>query len=119
MLATINITSLQNHGQATTFTYTDPFGRSTQGILLNWNGQFHAYRNLCPHQSLPLDGDTDQFFDPAKSVLVCQAHGARFDPATGECIMGPCLGQHLQPLRVEFSDDGESAIVRRGGGLSL
>jgi hypothetical protein len=29
--------------------------------------------------------------------------------------MGPCLGQNLQPLRVDLSDDGETAIVRRGG----
>jgi nitrite reductase/ring-hydroxylating ferredoxin subunit len=35
--------------------------------------------------------------------LMCANHGATFEPATGECIWGPCVGAALQsvPLQIE------------------
>lgn len=32
--------------------------------------------------------------------IVCHAHGARFDIATGVCNLGPCLGHALTPVRL-------------------
>lgn len=114
----VDISELTEDGQARAFSYTDPFGRTQSGVLLRWNGEFKAYRNICPHWSMPLDDRTGAFFDDAESVLQCDAHGARFDPATGECIMGPCIDQSLSPLRVEVDDDERVATVRPGPGLS-
>jgi nitrite reductase/ring-hydroxylating ferredoxin subunit len=117
-IATIDLTGLDGDPKALAFEYTDPFGRPAHGVLLRWNGKLYAYRNLCPHWSMPLDADTGEFFDDNESVLHCKMHGARFDPATGDCVMGPCEGDRLEKLRVELSDDGDTALVFRRG-LSL
>jgi nitrite reductase/ring-hydroxylating ferredoxin subunit len=118
-VATLDISNLTQDGQAIPFDYTDAFDRPAKGVLVRWNGELKAYRNLCPHWSMPLDADTGEFFDPNESVLVCQMHGARFDPADGACVMGPCEGDRLEELQVEASDDGQTATVQRGRGLSL
>ena len=36
--------------------------------------------------------------------IECHAHGARFDPATGNCTGGPCDGRALTPLPIEERD---------------
>ncbi len=118
-IATIDISDLRDDGQAKSFAYTDAFGRDATGIVLRWRGELLAYRNRCPHWAMPIDCDTGEFFDDAHSVLQCKMHGARFDPATGECILGPCDGQHLEALRVEPDDDGQTAQVYRGRTLSF
>ena len=115
----IDIANLTQDGQAKSFEYEDAFGRQASGVLVRWAGEFKAYRNLCPHWSMPLDADTGEFFDPNKRALQCKMHGARFDPKNGECIMGPCEGDRLEELRVQVSDDGNTATVTRGRGLSL
>lgn len=117
--AQVDVSNLNRDGQATTFEYEDAFGRKAKGVIVRWAGELKAYRNLCPHWSMPLDADTGEFFDRNKSALHCKMHGARFDPQTGECIMGPCEGDRLEELRVEVSDDGQTATVRRGRGLSF
>jgi nitrite reductase/ring-hydroxylating ferredoxin subunit len=38
---------------------------------------------------------------------VCYAHGAEFDIATGQCLLGPCLGQSLDPVKLEITERGE------------
>jgi nitrite reductase/ring-hydroxylating ferredoxin subunit len=37
---------------------------------------------------------------------MCANHGATFEPATGECIWGPCVGTALQsiPLEIEGAE---------------
>ncbi|QDG51667.1 Rieske (2Fe-2S) protein [Persicimonas caeni] len=118
-IATINVSALTQNGDAQSFDYTDAFGRPAKGLLLRWAGELRAFRNLCPHWSMPLDADTGEFFDANKSALLCKMHGARFDPANGECIMGPCEGDRLEALQVEVSDDGNTATIRRGRTLSF
>lgn len=118
-IATIDVSDLNQDGQAMPFTYTDAFGRPAKGLVLRWAGELRAYRNLCPHWSMPLDADTGEFFDHNKSAILCKMHGARFDPLSGECIMGPCEDDHLEALQVEVSDDGQTATIRRGRTLSF
>jgi nitrite reductase/ring-hydroxylating ferredoxin subunit len=106
------------------FDYLDAFGRPASGVLLRIGNsptdlEFKAYRNLCPHWSMPLDDGTGEFFDDSGRMLQCKMHGAQFEPRTGECVMGPCDGEHLEELRVELSPDGKTAKIRRGRGLKL
>ncbi|TDP75286.1 Rieske (2Fe-2S) protein [Bradymonas sediminis] len=106
------------------FDYVDGFGRPASGILVRLSGdaeatEYRAYRNLCPHWSMPLDGGTGEFLDDSGHLIQCKMHGARFEIDTGECILGPCDGEYLEELRVELSADGTSATIRRGGGLRL
>jgi len=102
------------------FDYLDGFGRPASGILVRLgespdDARYRAYRNLCPHWSMPLDDGSGDFFDASGHLIQCKMHGARFEPDTGECIMGPCDGEYLEALRVELSADGRSATIRRGG----
>jgi nitrite reductase/ring-hydroxylating ferredoxin subunit len=63
-------------------------------------GDVRAYVNVCPHRAQPVDvGDGRLWL--ASGEIECQAHGARFDPATGACLGGPCDGHGLTVLPIE------------------
>jgi toluene monooxygenase system ferredoxin subunit len=57
-------------------------------LLLNVEGELHAYEGVCPHQGVPLaEGDFDG------RTLVCRAHLWEFDAASGRSLnpAGQCL----------------------------
>jgi mutator protein MutT len=68
-----------------------------------------AYRNVCPHVSIPLDRGGEPLLTADGRFLVCRNHGALFAPEDGLCLAGPCEGESLDPLR----------IARRGAGWAL
>jgi nitrite reductase/ring-hydroxylating ferredoxin subunit len=73
------------------------------GLLVNHQGQFHAYVNRCRHMPTPLDFIRDQFLSDDGCFLMCYTHGALYEFATGLCVDGPCKGESLYrlPVRVE------------------
>ncbi len=72
-------------------------------FVLRHGGIVRAYHNACPHQGTPLELVLDAFFDEQHRFLVCRTHGARFRPADGFCVDGPCAGRSLTsvPVHVE------------------
>jgi nitrite reductase/ring-hydroxylating ferredoxin subunit len=80
-------------------------GRAVEALLVNYQGDFFAYVNRCPHIGISLDWVDNQFFTVDSRYLMCANHGATFEPATGECIWGPCVGAALQSVPLEI--DGE------------
>jgi len=76
---------------------------SHNGFVLNWHGEIFAYLNSCPHTKVSMNWAPNQFFDIENQMLQCGLHGALFEPASGLCIHGPCLGQSLRriPLKLE------------------
>jgi nitrite reductase/ring-hydroxylating ferredoxin subunit len=76
-------------------------GVERDAFAVRYHGRFHAWVNSCRHQSQPLDFGDGQFFDEAADALVCCHHGARYDPASGVCVDGPCEGARLTPLALE------------------
>jgi len=87
----------------------DPLGRGHDTVfVVRRAGALHAYLDLCPHY-----GDTrlpwrkDAYLDAAGAAIVCAAHGARFDIATGHCVLGPCLGRSLTPVPLGLNGNGE------------
>ena len=70
-------------------------------IVVRESQSFFVYHNRCPHLGVPLDWMPDDFMDPESGLLRCATHGALFLPETGECVVGPCLGQFL--TRIPFS----------------
>jgi len=68
-----------------------------------------AYRNVCPHVSIPLDRGGEPLLTADGLFLVCRNHGALFNPESGLCVAGPCEGESLVPL----------PVVRSGGGWAL
>ena len=73
-------------------------------FVIRQNNQWQAYQNSCPHLGLPLNWQTDQFFDDKKAYIQCAVHGALFRIKDGLCIWGPCIHQSLSPILVRLVD---------------
>jgi nitrite reductase/ring-hydroxylating ferredoxin subunit len=78
-------------------------GRDLPAFAVLYDGDVHAYVNVCPHRGTSLDWQPGKVFDESGLYLICATHGALFEPASGLCIAGPCQGANLQkiPLKLE------------------
>ena len=71
-----------------------------ESILLFRKGdEVRAWLNVCPHAGRRLDYLPGKFLMD-KGNLVCAAHGATFRTSDGECVAGPCRGEHLRVVPV-------------------
>jgi len=71
-----------------------------------------AYKDICPHYGeTTLPWRKDEYLDSAGTFIVCAAHGALFDIESGECISGPCLGDHLTPVDIELNENQQLIAV--------
>ena len=89
------------HGQSKKFTLRRGEG-NFEAMLVNYQDRHFAYVNRCPHVGLCLDWVDNQFFTVDHRYLMCANHGAVFEPPTGECVWGPCVGASLQSLPLEI-----------------
>lgn len=78
-------------------------GKAVEAVLLNYEGNIYAYVNRCCHIPISMDWVDNQFFTEDKRYLICANHGATYEPATGECVWGPCFGAFLQGISLEIS----------------
>lgn len=78
-------------------------GKTVEGLLVGYEGNILAYVNRCRHIPLSMDWVDNHFFTEDKRYLICANHGATYEPATGECVWGPCFGAFLRGLPVEVS----------------
>jgi len=83
-------------------------GENTSIIIHRDGEKFSAWLNICPHAGRRLDYVPGKFLLD-QGLLVCAAHGASFRLADGECVAGPCRGEHLISV----------PLVRRGEKLCL
>lgn len=74
-----------------------------RGFVVRFGDAVFAYVNRCPHAGHPLNLRPDEFFASNEELLLCHSHGALFEPTSGECVEGPCVGDALisLPVRVE------------------
>jgi len=84
-------------------------GEVAPAFAIRYVGVAHAYLNRCSHRSLELDWIEGEIFDAFGQLLLCATHGARYAPATGACVDGPCHGAGLVKL----------AVVEQGGAVRL
>ena len=85
----------------------DPHSHSRDMLFVVRRSGFHAYRNACPHwEGTSLPWRKDAYLNADATRIVCSAHGAQFDIATGECLHGPCLGQSLTRVALIETADG-------------
>ena len=73
--------------------------------------QLYFYKNSCPHLGVELEWVEDQFLDADGALIQCATHGALFIIETGECVAGPCLRQHLEPVNFEIRDDSVYLLI--------
>ena len=69
-------------------------------VLRDESGDIVAYRNLCRHLPVPLDGGTGELLSEDGAHLICGTHGATYRLLDGYCVDGPCEGLSLQRLHV-------------------
>lgn len=79
-------------------------GIEREGFLVHFQDSVVAFENACRHIPIPLDYGDGRFFRADGQYLICQTHGATYEPLTGECLFGPCVGAHLKKLPVELAD---------------
>ena len=99
------------HGTSKKFTLRRAT-REIEAMLVNYDGNLFAYINRCPHTGITLDWVNNQFFNVDNRYLMCATHGAVFEPPTGECIWGPCVGLSLQSVPIEIEDGLVYACLR-------
>ena len=80
-------------------------GIAREGFVAIFGEQVVAYENVCWHVPITLDYGDARFFNAEGSHFVCQTHGATYEPLTGKCIAGPCVGASLKRLEVEVKSE--------------
>jgi nitrite reductase/ring-hydroxylating ferredoxin subunit len=77
-------------------------GKNVFGVLLLRRGeQVWAYRNCCPHFSIPLNYEPQLFHCFHGEILMCAHHTAMFRVEDGYCYDGPCQGARLDALPLQ------------------
>lgn len=74
------------------------------GFVVRRDDAFYGYVDRCPHAGLPLAQTLDQFIAADGRHIQCSWHGALFEPETGLCVGGPCVGARLQPWPLQIID---------------
>jgi nitrite reductase/ring-hydroxylating ferredoxin subunit len=78
-------------------------------FVVRFQGQLHAWRNACPHvDGAAMAWRRDAYMNAAGTHIVCAAHGATFEPDSGRCVAGPCIGERLAP--VALSSDAAGVV---------
>jgi nitrite reductase/ring-hydroxylating ferredoxin subunit len=86
------------------------YGRKTISLfVVHKDGSFNAYINSCPHTGVNLDWQQDQFLDMDNMFIQCSTHDALFEIDTGNCVAGPCVGDHLQAVKLVIENGQISA----------
>ncbi|MBU3736330.1 MAG: Rieske 2Fe-2S domain-containing protein [Methylobacterium sp.] len=94
---------LQERGRGVRFELPE-LGERVTGFVVRYDGLPRAFVNRCAHVPVELDWQEGEFFDTGGDYLICATHGAHYLPGSGQCVMGPCQGKGLQPLRVAERD---------------
>lgn len=92
-------------------------GVAASAFVIRFGGAVHAYLNRCAHRSLELDWSEGDFFDAFGEHLLCATHGARYAPASGTCVGGPCGGAGLVKLAV--SEKNGDVFLEPGDDIHL
>lgn len=92
-------------------------GEAVPAFVVRFGGAVHAYLNRCAHRTLELDWNEGEFFDAFGEHLLCATHGARYAPASGACVGGPCGGAGLVKLAVR--EENGDVLLEPGDDIHL
>jgi len=107
-VARIKIAAVADIAEGTTVKFSFKRGdRSLEGFAGRYKGKLFAYENTCRHLPISLDYGDNRFFNTEGEALICQTHGAVYEPDTGLCTRGPCAGASLFPLEIV---EGEGTV---------
>lgn len=95
-------------GQAREFVFGR--GRSAFAMfVVRRAGRYYGYLNLCPHYSLALNHEPDQFLRDGE--IECVQHFARFAIEDGRCLSGACEGEGLWSIALTVDPAGALVIA--------
>ena len=99
-------------GQARGFVLSPETRRKV--ILARRNGRLFGWLDACPHYpgGTPMAWRSNAYLNGEGTHLACHSHGALFDLETGECVLGPCLGQGLTRIELAVTEGGDVLIVQ-------
>ncbi|MBZ0059504.1 MULTISPECIES: Rieske (2Fe-2S) protein [unclassified Leclercia] len=80
-------------------------------FAVRYRGQIYLWRNRCPHLGTPMNWRHNAFLNGCGDKVVCFAHGALFEPDSGLCVQGACLGQALTPLAWDITKEGWLSVT--------
>ncbi|MBO1924479.1 PfkB family carbohydrate kinase [Thiomicrorhabdus sp. 6S3-12] len=80
-------------------------------ILIKQDEEVRAYENNCPHQNVPLNEAYKIDVNPFDQTMKCSVHDAFFKIDDGECVEGPCWGEHLTPVSIRMDDQGDIYLI--------
>ena len=104
-MSRIRIATLEEIEEGKTIKFSFTRGeRPLEGLVGRFKGKLFAYENTCRHIPISLDYGDNRFFTNKGNALMCQTHGAVYEPDTGLCTRGPCAGASLFPLAVVEED---------------
>ena len=91
----------------------DPSGAGRDTLFVVRRGaELRAYRDACPHfGDTPMAWRKDAYLNGDGTRIVCHAHGAQFDIASGECLIGPCLGRRLEAVEIDVTSGGDIVLI--------
>jgi nitrite reductase/ring-hydroxylating ferredoxin subunit len=92
-------------------------GVEREAFVVRYQNTVVGYLNRCAHTGLELDWVPGRFLDSERRWLICAAHGALYDPATGACAAGPCAGRGAL-MRVPVVEIDGAVYWRRDDGVS-
>jgi nitrite reductase/ring-hydroxylating ferredoxin subunit len=75
-------------------------------VVLRRGDDAWAYRNVCPHFSIPLNYEPNTFWAYDAELLMCAHHSAMFRFEDGMCVDGPCEGAALTPVPIRIERRG-------------
>jgi nitrite reductase/ring-hydroxylating ferredoxin subunit len=77
-------------------------------IVVRRGDAVFAYLDACPHYAdgTPMAWKRNAYLNGEGTHLACHAHGALFEIETGECVLGPCLGQALTKVTITINAAG-------------
>jgi nitrite reductase/ring-hydroxylating ferredoxin subunit len=84
--------------------FAPPPGGFTGLFVVRRGEQVFVYVNSCPHIGTPLDWAPDRFLTADGTHIVCATHGAEFRIENGECVAGPCIGDHLETVLSDLQE---------------
>ena len=94
---------LEEKGNAVVFEVLH-FREAARAFVLRFEGRPVCYLNRCAHVPTELDWQPGEFLDSDRALIICSIHGATYDPHSGRCVGGPCVGRRLTRIEVEERD---------------
>ncbi|MDN3650400.1 Rieske (2Fe-2S) protein [Reinekea marina] len=74
-------------------------------FVVKKDDQIFVYKNECPHLGVNLEFQEDVFLDQDGALIECSTHGALFEIESGNCLAGPCQGEHLTAIPFKIEND--------------